>query len=197
MSFASTSSSAVHPSRSNGASHFDRDSDVPHGLDDLLALDHDRLTDLYAAATVPDLAAISGDLRGRMLAIPSLGTNVEGGRRGAILARAIKRFAASRRFPWLGKSFTPAGDDRGEGVNRVFSDRLKLFRFETRVARSLGGDFDAVQLDYDRPGNPFFIRAIKDEIRELRPGLYLGQAWILIGKRRPVLGLWFGLEHTP
>ncbi len=185
MSLAS-SSSAAHGSRTNGRSRSEPEADAPRRLDELLALDHDRLTELYAGAEVPDLGAISGDLRGRMLAIPAL--------KATLLARALRRFAASRRFPWRGKSFTPASDGRGEGVNRVFSDRIKLFRFATSIARSRGGDFDAVQLDYDRPGNPFFIRAIKDEIRELGPGLYLGQAWIVIGKRPPVLGLWFGLE---
>jgi hypothetical protein len=49
-----------------------------------------------------------------------------------------------------------------------------------------------VQLDYDHAENPFFIRAIKDEIRELSPGLYLGQAWLLVGAKAH-LGLYFGL----
>jgi hypothetical protein len=40
--------------------------------------------------------------------------------------------------------------------------------------------------------NPFFIRAIKDEIRELRPGLWLGQAWAQI-RGTAHLVLYFGL----
>ena len=32
--------------------------------------------------------------------------------------------------------------------------------------------FDAFQLDYDNRDNPFFVRAIKDEVRQLRPGLF-------------------------
>ncbi len=160
---------------------------MPFTVDELLALDAPTLSALYAAASVPRLAEISGDLRGRMLAIPSL---------SGTAARLIKRFASSSRFPWRGKSFTPLADDRGEGKNRVISDRWKLFRFTTFVGRSRAGEFDAVQLDYDHAENPFFIRAIKDEIRELRPGLYLGQAWLQIGKRAPVLGLYFGLQRT-
>jgi hypothetical protein len=158
----------------------------PHTVDELLALDHETLDALYAHASVPRLGEISGDLRGRMLAIPSL---------HGVVARAIRGFASSSRFPWRGKTFTPLADDHGEGVNRVVSDRWKLFRFTTSVGQSRAGAFDAVQLDYDHPHNPFFIRAIKDEIRELRPGLYLGQAWLQIGKRAPILGLWFGLQR--
>jgi hypothetical protein len=156
-------------------------------LDDLLALSPDRLAALYAGAAVPRLDAVAGDLRGRMLAWPGLA-------RGPVAA-LLRRWAASSRFPWRGKSFTP-GDQRGEGINRVVLDRFRLYRFETCIGRSRAGDFDAVQLDYDRPDNPFFIRPIRDEIRELSPGLYLGQAWLEIGSRPPALVLYFGLTSA-
>jgi hypothetical protein len=97
------------------------------------------------------------------------------------------------RFPWRGKSFSPRSADNGEGINRVLSDRFKLFKFTTFVAPSRAGAFESVQLDYDHPGNPFFIRAIKDEIRELRPGLYLGQAYLHL-RDTDRLVLYFGLE---
>jgi hypothetical protein len=154
-----------------------------HGLDDLLSLAPDALLELYRGASVPELGGIHGDLRGRMLAIPSLPEP---------LAAAPRAFASSSFFPWRGKSFQPLGAEQGEGINRVFSDRLRLFRFTTFVGKSRAGDFDAVQLDYDHAENPFFIRAIKDEIRELSPGLYLGQAWLLVGGKAH-LGLYFGL----
>ena len=153
-------------------------------LDDLLAVRPDRLAALYAAAEVPRLDQVAGDLRGRMLAWPSLS-------RGP-LAALLRGWAASRRFPWRGKSFMP-GEERGEGINRVLVDRLRLYRFETFIGRSRAGAFDALQLDYDRPDNPFFIRPIRDEIRELSPGLYLGQAWLQIAARPPSLVLYFGL----
>ncbi|MFI5298940.1 MAG: hypothetical protein ACHREM_12660 [Polyangiales bacterium] len=152
-------------------------------LDGLLALDHAALTPLYRAARVPTIESVRGDLRGRMLAIPSL---------PAPFAAGPRRLASSSRFPWRGKTFTPKDALAGEGINRVVFDRVKLFRFTTFIGRSRAGDFDAVQLDYDHPGNPFFIRAIKDEIRELSPGLWLGQAWVqALGTT--TLGLWFGL----
>ena len=88
--------------------------------------------------------------------------------------------------------FTP-GEEKGEGINRVILDRWRLYRFETFIGRSRAGAFDSLQLDYDRPDNPFFIRPIRDEIRELSPGLYLGQAWLEVGARPPALVLYFGL----
>ena len=156
-------------------------------LDDLLAMSPDRLAALYAGAAVPRLDEVSGDLRGRMLAWPALA-------RGPVAA-LLRRWASSSRFPWRGKSFTP-GDERGEGINRVVLDRFRLYRFETFIGRSRAGAFDALQLDYDRPDNPFFIRPIRDEIRELSPGLYLGQAWLEIGSRPPALALYFGLTSA-
>ena len=78
------------------------------------------------------------------------------------------------------------------GARKTFEQR-RLYRFETTVEPSLAGDFDAVKLDYDLPENPFFIRAIRDEIRELSPGLYLGQAYARTGGAFR-LWLYFGLE---
>jgi hypothetical protein len=159
---------------------------VPHRLDDLLALGADDLLALYRGAAVPRLDDVRGDLHGRMLAVPALPRP---------LARLSCGLASSDHFPWRGKTFTPLSPDRGEGINRVILDRFRFFRFETSIGPSRAGAFDAIQLDYDNPGNPFFIRAIKDEIRELRPGLYLGQAWLEVKQRDPVLALYFGLER--
>ncbi|MCG8422233.1 MAG: hypothetical protein MJE77_30295 [Proteobacteria bacterium] len=152
-------------------------------LDDLLALNEGELQALYRDASVPALDALNGDLRGRMLAVRVLSARVWS---------VLRRFAGSRFFPWRGKSFSPTGSDEGRGTNRLFSDRLRLLPFQTSIGPSRAGDFDAVQLDYDLPKNPFFIRAIKDEIRELRPGLYLGQAYLQLPKGTHLV-LYFGL----
>jgi hypothetical protein len=97
-------------------------------------------------------------------------------------------------FPWRGKSFVPHGADRGEGINRVLSDRIRIFRFETSVGPSRHDGRPAIQLDYDHRGNPGLVRRIEDEIREVAPGVYLGQAWIrALGAKHFVL--WFALEQ--
>jgi hypothetical protein len=158
----------------------------PESLDELAALRCDALRELYVRAQTPALRQLDGDLRGRMLAVRGA---------GRILFAILRAFAAWRLFPWRGKSFAATSDARGQGINRVFSDLRprRWFRFETSIGPSRAGDFDAFQLDYDNPDNPFFIRAIKDEVREVAPGLYLGQAYVvLFGK--PRLALYFGLS---
>jgi len=154
-------------------------------LDDLLGVPAAALLELYRGARVPRIGDVEGDLRGRMLAVLRLPGPV---------AAAVAAFAASSRFPWRGKSFRPLGDTRGEGINRVVSDRIRLYRFETSLGPSRAGDFDALQLDYDLPQNPFFIRPIKDEIRELGPGLWLGQAHLKTSSSTHLV-LYFGLER--
>jgi hypothetical protein len=153
-------------------------------LDALLAMDHAALAQLYASAEVPTIEELSGDLRGRMLIGPWAPPAV---------ANAMRALARAPWFPWRGKSFSAKSPERGEGVNRVVSDRRRWFRFDTTVGKSRAGDFDAVQLDYDQPSNPFFIRAIKDEVRRVRPGLFLGQAWVQTSGKTH-LALWFALE---
>jgi hypothetical protein len=157
-------------------------------LNALLDLSCPELERMYEGARAPRIGDVSGDLRGRMLAWPSLEARPR-------IGSAIRAFAGSRSFPWRGKTFNPKTEAAGNGINRVFTDRVRLFRFETFIAPSRAGDFDALQLDYDLPGNPPVIRSIKDEIRELEPGLWLGQAWLRT-KKREILWLYFALARA-
>lgn len=152
-------------------------------LDDLLRVDGETLSELYASARVPVIENLEGDLRGRMLATAVLPPPVE---------QLVRRWAGSSVFPWRGKSFRPLAATVGRGINRVGFDRFKLYPFLTHVRPSRAGDFDALELDYDLPENPFFIRPIKDEIRELRGGLWLGRAYLELGGNSHFV-LFFGL----
>jgi hypothetical protein len=145
----------------------------------------DALAALYREATTPLVRSLDGELVGRMLAVPVLPAWMRG---------ALRRFAAWTRFPWRGKTFTARDDAGGEGINRVFGDRRprRWFRFDTFIGPSRAGAFDAFQLDYDNPSNPRLVRAIKDEVREVAPGLFLGLAY-LMWRKRPRLILYFGL----
>jgi hypothetical protein len=155
-------------------------------LDDLVYLEHGELRALYESARAPAIGDLAGPLRGRMLAVPALPDVV------TALPRA---WARTRRFPWRGKTFTPRTTDAGEGINRVVSDRIALFRFTTRIAPSRHDGAPALELDYDHAENPFFIRAIEDEVRTLVPGLWLGQAWLRTGERKTFV-LWFALTDA-
>jgi hypothetical protein len=158
----------------------------PTSLDELAKLDPGALAALYERATTPVLADLQGPLAGRMLAVTVL---------PRWLAGLLRRFAAWAGFPWRGKTFTSRDAGKGEGINRVFGDRKprNWFRFDTFPGPSRAGAFDAVHLDYDNPGNPGLIRAIKDEIREVAPGLYLGLAYF-VWRGRARLVLYFGLH---
>jgi hypothetical protein len=156
-------------------------------LNGLLDLAPYELEALYIQAKTPQLNDVGGDLRGRMLAWPVLVPRPR-------IQSAIRAFAGAATFPWKGKSFTP-DPQKGEGINRVFSDRFRLFRFETFIAKSRAGDFDALQLDYDLAGNPPVIRSIKDEIREIEPDLWLGQAYYQTTKS-DWLWLYFALARV-
>lgn len=155
------------------------------GVDSLLLLEDLGLRLLYERGAVPPMDSLSGDLRGRMLAVPALPR--------AITALPCA-WARTNLFPWRGKSFSPGKEARGYGINRVVSEHIKVFPFETFVGPSHHDGKPAVQLDYDLRGNPGAIRAIEDEIREIAPGVYLGQAWLRMkGKARFIL--WFALEQ--
>ncbi len=171
--------------------------DATAALDALAQLSVPALDLAYASARVPMLDDVRGPLRGRMLAWPVL-TSVPGA------DGAIRALAAASWFPWLGKSFSssrregapsrrgPAHDDRGQGVNRIIRDRWELFRFDTFIAPSRAGDFDALHLDYDHADNPPPIRHIEDEIREVEPGVWLGHAYFVTSSSATLV-LYFAL----
>ena len=162
---------------------------VHHGnvrsVDDLLALDVATLERMYREARTPAIGDMKGDLIGRMLPSPAANEAV---------ADAMRALASQSWFPWKGKTFAPRDVDHGEGWNRVFTDKNLWFRFTTSIGPSRAGDFDALHLNYDHPENPFFIRAIQDEVRTVAPGLWLGQAWIVV-RDRPWLALYFALQN--
>jgi hypothetical protein len=158
-----------------------------HTLDSLADLDVEALGLLYAGGAAPtSVAALDGHPRGRMLAVRALDT-------GAV-AGALRSFAGAAFFPWGGKSFAATGAASGTGVNRVhLLGRHQLFPFETRIEPSRVDGRPCIVLDYDLPDNPWAIRQIHDEVREVSPGLFLGPAmWKT--KDAPAFVLWFALD---
>ncbi len=157
-------------------------------LGSLAALDVAELGRRYAAGTVPpDLAALEGHPRGRMLAIRAL----DRGRRGG----ALRRFSGWGAFPWEGKSFSGHGAT-GTGINRIsLFGRRNWFPFRTSVRDSVIDGAPCIVLDYDLPENPAAIRAIHDELREIEPELFLGPA-MLKARRGPRFVLWFALDTS-
>jgi hypothetical protein len=170
----------------NGRATSDSALSVPVDLDLLSRLSSAELTALYKRARLPSsLGVLNGAPRGRMLAL------VPPFDRGLAFA-AIRGFAASRAFPWGGKSFASDNTDRGRGINRAVL-LGEVFRFDTRVEPSAVDGAPCIVLDYDQPQNPWFIRQIHDELREVAEGLYLGPA-MWKSKTGPKLVLHFAID---
>jgi hypothetical protein len=156
------------------------------GLDDLSRLGVGELTRMYREARAPSsLEALSGAPASRMLTVI--------GPLGRGPARAlVARLAAHALFPWRGKRFEASAPHHGQGINRVLGLGEK-FRFQLRYDDSVLDGGRCVLLDYDLPENPWVIRQIRDELREVRPGLFLGPA-LLRTRTEPKLVLYFAVD---
>jgi len=148
---------------------------------DLDALKHmgcDALDELFESAAAPSLDEMNGEYDGALLT--------------GNLPPAPRHFpitAVNRPWlPWKGKVFYPAEGSRGRGANRIAAGPLRreMWSFETSIGASRIDGRDALLIDYDLPGNPFWLkRAVFDELRRLRDGLYLGKGGVVaLGQTR-------------
>ncbi len=161
---------------------------APRTLDDLAALGVAELEAVYRRGTVPaSLRALDGTPVCRMLSIRGL----DGGGR----ARTIAALARASWFPWAGKSFAAQSDAAGNGINRVrLAGGKRWFPFTTRVEPSAIDGAPCILLDYRHAVNPKPIQMIRDELREVRPGLFLGPAMLDTGKSPARLILFFACD---
>ena len=140
-----------------------------------LAMPQAELDALYrsaAAGTVP-----TGDTRG---------TAIVG---GALLAKVYARIA--RLFFWQGKIFDIfCPPDSGVLVNKITPFSLTFVIAKVYKQASWLDGKETIVIDYSRTS--FVARKVRDEIREIEPGVYLGKVWW--GRRRV---LDFALEVTP
>jgi hypothetical protein len=82
-----------------------------------------------------------------------------------------------RAFFWKGKVFSPAA---GDLLNRIGPLGNLLIRARVYPDQSWFANGPAIILDYSTTS--IVARAVRDEIRQVGPGLYLGQ--IYLGRRR-------------
>jgi hypothetical protein len=139
---------------------------------------------LRSAIASSDFQAISGNPRGRVLAVPGID-------RGAIGA-LVRRFQGSVLYPWEGKSFTAKSASEGRGINRFrYPLRRGWFPFKTSLSNSRVDRQPCIAIDYDVPENPWIARVIYDELRSVGEGLYLGRGMRRTAAQTPALVLWF------
>ncbi|WP_454792779.1 hypothetical protein [Mycolicibacterium lutetiense] len=120
------------------------------------------------AGPIPD-----GDTRGTLLAWP-----------GTWLAKPLALLV--RVIIWQGKVL-----DRREGLlrNKVTPFGLRLVKARLSIASSWVDSGDCVLIDYSKTS--FLARMVRDEIRQVGPGFYLGVVWLW----RKRVG-WFTIRST-
>lgn len=160
-------------------------------LDELAEKSAEELDNLYRSASAPkSIADLDGKPTGRVLALRATG--------GGILFNLVKRITRVESFIWGGISFQSKNKKEGAGINRIKLSALgnhNLFPFDTKIEKSVIDDKDCVYLEYDKPQNPWLVRKIRDELREVSPGLFLGPAmWKDSKNEKATLALWFALD---
>jgi hypothetical protein len=131
-----------------------------------LSMSRDELDEIYKASeagTIP-----SGDTKGTAVVTGTIGVKLY-----AMLARM---------FAWQGKVFDLFPPDYQSGilVNKVTAFSLTFIVAKVYKDKSWLDGKETIVIDYSKTS--FFAKKIRDEIREVEPGLYLGKVWI--GKTR-------------
>ncbi|MDC8802387.1 hypothetical protein PRZ61_02825 [Halomonas pacifica] len=131
-----------------------------------LGLSRERLDDLYRQADPGPMPR--GETRGTPIVT------------GSPFARAYARFA--RLFAWQGKVFDMFAEDGSAGVlvNKVTPFGLSFVVAKVYRGESWMDGKATIVIDYS--STSFLFRAVRDEIREVAPGIYLGKVWL--GRRR-------------
>lgn len=120
----------------------------------MLGMSRRQLDDLFRQHQAGDIP--KGEGRGTVLV-----------RWGKLISTLISRIV--HRLAWQGKVFDP---ERGELRNEVSPLRRRLVRAQVYKAPSWLDQKECIVLDYSKTS--FVARKIRDEIREVAPGIFLG-----------------------
>src|SRR5690606_42137730 len=93
---------------------------------------------------------------------------------------------------WRGKTFEPFDARAGQGIDRLHG-LGERYRFELGFGDSVLDGRRSLVLDYDLPDNPRPIRRIREELRELSPGVFFGPALVRT-RTEPKLALFVALS---
>lgn len=140
-------------------------------VDDLIGLNKARLRRLFAAARPPTPGALVGEYRARLLA-------------GGVMGPASRLYTHKAFGPgtWVGKGFPPPGEPP-VGYNLFATAAAGTARVR-RMALTLGPSQivsgDAMLVDY-KPFNGGTVATMRDEIRQINAGLFIGMGYMAIG----------------
>ncbi|KYC40756.1 hypothetical protein WA1_24275 [Scytonema hofmannii PCC 7110] len=124
---------------------------------DLMHMSQAELDELYknsSIGTIPE-----GNGKGTVITIGGFGL-------GPVLSLLIRLIA------WQGKVFY---GDRESLLNKLTPFRIRLVKAEVYKGESWLCDGESIILDYSKTS--FVAQKIRDEIREVAPGIYLGNAY--------------------
>ncbi|TVT57522.1 MAG: hypothetical protein FHK82_05845 [Sedimenticola thiotaurini] len=126
-----------------------------------LVMSRDELDEIYRNAEAGSIP--SGDTRGTAIVTGSLFSKTL-----AFIARA---------FAWQGKVFDLFPPDYQSGilVNKVSPFSLTFVVAKVYRDKSWMDGKETIVIDYSKTS--FFAKVIRDEIREVEPGVYLGKVW--------------------
>lgn len=127
---------------------------MPLDLPDLLKLEKEELDELFRQSPAGELP--DGDADGIVLVAP--GSEVSG-----IASRIIQLVA------WRGKVFRRA---KGDLKNKILPFGLRAVRAKVYKEPSWFDGKETIVLDYSKTS--LLARKVRDEIREVSPGVYLG-----------------------
>ena len=127
---------------------------MPLDLPDLLKMEKEELDELFRQSPAGELP--DGDADGILLVAP--GSEISG-----IASRIVYLVA------WRGKVFRRA---KGDLKNKILPLGIKAVRAKVYKDPSWFDGKETIVLDYSKTS--FVARKIRDEIREVSPGVYLG-----------------------
>ncbi len=126
----------------------------------LLDMDRAQLDEIYKNATPGKVP--TGEMRGTAIVA------------GTLLAQLYARFA--RLFAWQGKVFDIfVPPDCGLLINKITPLSLTFIVAKVYRGASWMDGKETIVIDYSK--SSFFAQKIRDEIREVEPGIYLGKVW--------------------
>lgn len=96
---------------------------------------------------------------------------------------------------WQGKRFL-SNNNTGVNVLKRRGQSVERYAFTTRPAKGLSDrTLDVLQLDYNRPENPWWLRRVTDEMVEVSAGKYLGKVYVRWLPGPPLSVAYFWLER--
>lgn len=131
-----------------------------------LSKSREELDEIYCNATPGNIP--NGDTQGTAILA------------GSVFAKIVAFLAGV--YAWQGKKFDLfcPGGQAGVLVNKISAFSLTFIVAKVYMDKSWLDQKDTIVIDYSKTS--FFAKVIRDEIREIEPGVYLGKVWW--GKKR-------------